>query len=261
MKNTKIHSNNLLGLFRKRKITTMQGLKKALGTDVERTVFRKLGELDYRTSYSHHGRYYTLDEIARFDKMGLWSYKDVWFSKSGSLLATIESIVEMSEAGYFVDELERLLYISAKDAVRILVCKSRISRQKRAGRYLYCSTIPARRKQQILFRQAIEDELKLGAPLPQTDIMPEELKASIILFSSLLDEKQRRLYAGIESLKIGHGGNQRIAELLGLDSHTVSKGRKELLDRDVEIDRVRKKGAGRRSLEKKRRKFSPKSKS
>ena len=28
------------------------------------TVFRKLSELEYRTSYSHRGRYYTLDELA-----------------------------------------------------------------------------------------------------------------------------------------------------------------------------------------------------
>jgi hypothetical protein len=37
------------------------------------TVFRKLKELGYRTSYSHRGRFYTLDRIARFDRQGLWS--------------------------------------------------------------------------------------------------------------------------------------------------------------------------------------------
>ena len=61
--------------------------------------------------------------------------------------------------------------------------------------------------------------------------MPEELRAAIVLFFSVLDEKQRRLYAGLEALKTGRGGDARIAELLGLDGGTVARGRRELLVR------------------------------
>jgi len=82
--------------------------------------------------------------------------------------------------------------------------------------------------------------------------MPDELKAAIVLFFSLLDEKQRRLYAGLESLKLGHGGDRRIADLLDLDPGTVSRGRSQLLARDIEVDRTRRAGAGRPPLEKKR---------
>jgi len=45
------------------------------------------------------------------------------------------------------------------------------------------------------------------------------MKAAIILFYSLLDEQQRRLYAGLESMKLGHGGDSVLAEVLGLDPH------------------------------------------
>ncbi len=83
-------------------------------------------------------------------------------------------------------------------------------------------------------------------------MLPDELKAAIVLFFALLDEKQRRLYAGLESLKLGHGGDQRIAELLSLDAGTVARGRRELLSLDVEPGRVRRKGAGRPRSEKKR---------
>ncbi len=44
--------------------------------------------------------------------------------------------------------------------------------------------------------------------------MPEELRAVIVLFASLLDERQRRLFAGLEALKCGWGGDRRIAQLL-----------------------------------------------
>ena len=83
------------------------------------------------------------------------------------------------------------------------------------------------------------------------DILMNELKDALIIFYSTLDEKQRRLYAGYESLKIGHGGDKRISELLDLDQKTVAKGRKELLGGDVDVDNVRNSGGGRNQIKKK----------
>ena len=80
----------------------------------------------------------------------------------------------------------------------------------------------------------------------------EEAKATILLFSSMLNEQQRRLYAGLESLKLGHGGDIHIASLLGMDPHTVSRGRQELVNADCGSDAVRASGGGRLSQEKKR---------
>ena len=37
----------------------------------------------------------------------------------------------------------------------------------------------------------------------------DELKTAILLFSSLLDEQLRRLYAGLEALKLGPSGDRR----------------------------------------------------
>ena len=80
--------------------------------------------------------------------------------------------------------------------------------------------------------------------------MPAELRAAIVLFASLLDERQRRLFAGLESLKCGWGGDRRIAGLLGIDPATVSTGRRQLVERDVDLDRVRRVGGGRPPAEK-----------
>lgn len=52
--------------------------------------------------------------------------------------------------------------------------------------------------------------------------------------------------------RAGHGGDRRIADLLHLDPDTVAKGRRGLLTQDVERERVRRKGGGRKPLEKKR---------
>ena len=76
------------------KIADLPELKKCLGTEAGLTVFRKLKTLHYLSSYTHRGRFYTLQEIARFDDRGLWSQQDVWFSRHGTLMATLESWVQ-----------------------------------------------------------------------------------------------------------------------------------------------------------------------
>ena len=69
----------------------------------------------------------------------------------------------------------------------------------------------------------------------------------------VLDERQRRLFAGLQAAQLGHGGDRIIAELLGLDVHTVAKGRQEAFSEQSFDKRLRKKGGGRKSVQKKRR--------
>jgi hypothetical protein len=52
-------------------------------------------------------------------------------------------------------------------------------------------------------------------------------------------------------LKGGRGGDQRIAQLLGLDVGTVTRGRHELLEQDIESERVRRADDGRKRLKNK----------
>jgi hypothetical protein len=232
----------------------------ALGTAARRTVFRKIKELGYRTSYSHRGAYYTLEEVAEFDDRGLWSFKSVWFSVQGTLLSTATAFVDAAEQGYFVEELDNVLQVGTKDALRKLVEDARLTRSRLGGQYLYCAADAKRRREQLVARRTTLAEPGVTGPLPDDSIMPDELRAAIVLFFSMLDEKMRRLYAGLEALKSRRGGDVRIASLFGLDVSTVARGRQELLRQDVEVDRVRRAGGGRKATEKKRRKSSRKSK-
>jgi len=74
----------------------------------------------YFTSYSRRSKYYTLDEIARFTELGLRSFDTAWFSKHGTLVKTVEVLVEVSESGHYAEELECILKVSVKDALRKL---------------------------------------------------------------------------------------------------------------------------------------------
>ena len=248
MRTPSFRSDRLREFLGLNRIATLPELKKALGTNVDTTVFRKLKELSYRSSYSHRGRYYTLAEIPQFDPHGLWSFQAVWFSRWGNLVTTLEALVNGAPQGYFANELQQVLHVAVKDALLQLVEQRRVARQQVTGLFLYCSQDAALRRRQVLARQVLS-EIPGSA---SAEVSPEELKASLVLFSSLLDERQRRLYAGLESLKLGHGGDQRLAELLQLDPHTVARGRKELLAQEVEWELVRKHGGGRKPVEKKR---------
>lgn len=244
-------ANTIATLLRKNTVATMPEILAELGTSVDRTVFRKLSELRYRASYSHGGRYYALDESARFDSQGLWSFQSVWFSAHGSLVDTATTIVDVSSTGYLVDELDKILHVKTKDCLRHLVERGRLAREDFGGRHLYCSANAGKRQAQVAARRP-----PAGAPAapPVEALVSDELKATIILFLGLLDEKQRRLFAGLESLKLGHGGDALVAEALGLNSATVAKGRRELLENDFASGRVRQPGGGRKAVEKKHRK-------
>ncbi len=67
----------------------------------------------------------------------------------------------------------------------------------------------------------------------------EQMKS---LYESL-SERDRRRYAGVEASKLGHGGIEYVARVLGCDPKTVRRGQAELLNPpDLPAERVRKKG-------------------
>ena len=110
-----------------------------------------------------------------------------------------------------------MVQVDVKAPLLKLVREKRLAREQVFGRYLYLATDVSTRKQQLSARQVHEASPSTLGWVGGVRVLPVELKAAIVLFYSLLDEKQRRLYAGVEAMKLGHGGDQQIAELLGMD--------------------------------------------
>jgi hypothetical protein len=252
MRPNTFYAKTLQQYLLRHKIATLPELKRALGTEVDLTVFRKLKPLGYLSSYTHRGGYYTLSEIARFDDKGLWSHEAVWFSRYGTLLATVETFVNRSPEGFFASDLADALHVEVHDALRQLVEQSRLQRTEVSGLYLYTAIDRSTHRRQFLTRRTTQS-VPVLANVTALQVSPEELKAAILLFYSLLNEQQRRLYAGLESIKLGRGGDALLADFLALDAHTVARGRQQLLDHDVaSAGRTRRQGGGRIATEKKR---------
>lgn len=75
------------------------------------------------------------------------------------------------------------------------------------------------------------------------DQYPQDVEQKMKQFADWLSEKDRRRYAAIEALKLGHGGIDDIAGLFGCDPKTVRQGLRDLEQpEDPAGGRVRKKG-------------------
>jgi len=240
-------TQNLAEVFQSEQVLDMDTAKEIIGTASRMTVFRKLKELGYYSSYSHHGKYYTLCTIPRFDRNGLWSYGGVHFSRHGSLMETIPVFVKRSEIGYFASELEELLKVFVHNALGNLYTSGHLLREQVGNQYLYLSPILA--ESQLYARKKLLAE-GIAKSFSKAQLTQDEIDEHAKFFLSVLNEKQRRLYLGLESLILGHGGDVRMAGIAGVNVKTVSRGRKELLSKEINPDRIRREGAGRPPLKK-----------
>ncbi len=75
------------------------------------------------------------------------------------------------------------------------------------------------------------------------DAYSQDVERKMKRFFDWLSEKDRRRYAAVEAAKLGHGGVEYVAGVLGCDPKTIRQG---LLDLEVAEDaaagRIRKKG-------------------
>ena len=249
---TKIIQNQTLKeLIIRKNVVTMVELKDFLKTNANMTVFRRLRELSYLSSCSHKGKYYSLNEIAQFNESGLWIYNSIIFSIYGNLMATCEHFVNGSECGYSAMGLKQIIGLDVKEPLLKLYRQSKIVRSQIGRHLIYFGSDPSKKRSQLILRKKQLSSRTLNIGKIYSNVITDELQAAIILFYSILDERQRRLYAGLESLKLGYGGDSLIAEFLKIDSHTVGKGRKELIDKNLDFPiTIRKKGGGRKSIKK-----------
>ena len=154
--------------------------QETVGTVADLTVHRKLRELDYCASYSHRGRFYTLRELAEFDENGLWWIRSIGFSSRGTLVATAEGLVDASEAGYAVEELDAIARVGTKDVLPKLVREKRLRRTRIGNRNVYFSHKRSVRSQQIASRRVLEAQPSVCKSIAAQEVLPDELKAAIV---------------------------------------------------------------------------------
>jgi hypothetical protein len=166
-------------LLRKHRVVTISDLGEVIGSSSRMTVFRRLRQIEYVTSYTHAGRYYTLYDIARFDSDGIWFYDDIGFSQNGSLKNTVTYLVHNGDAGRFHSDLEAQLRVRVHNVLLDLVRSKQITRIKFKGQYLYLSTDQARSTKQIEQRDKLSTQVR-RMPVVFSEAMVIEILAEVI---------------------------------------------------------------------------------
>jgi len=103
------------------------------------TAKRRLKQWNTYTSYNHNGRFYCLPGIPKFDRHGIWKYKDAFFSKHGNLKKTVRWLIEQTASGLSAPELTEILGIPAYQFLSHFKDDGCFRREKFKGLYLYFS--------------------------------------------------------------------------------------------------------------------------
>lgn len=169
-------------LFQRMPVVKLEALYRTLKTHSRTSVFRRLKAVGYFSSYTHRGRYYTLRGIPQFDPLGLWHYRDVGFSRMGSLKATALNLVLSSADGRTHRELQGFLRVRVHNELLDLVRSKKLRSEAWTRGSLYLSALPSRGAKQLTRRKAqgIQADAASGPLAPGTviEVLSELVRAA-----------------------------------------------------------------------------------
>lgn len=140
-------------LFHRFPVVDLDTLYRTLKTRSRMSIFRRLSEIGYFSSYTHTGRYYTLSNIPQFNDYGLWIHQGIGFSRFGTLKATIVQLVNKSPTGHTHMELNNLLHIRVHNTLLSLLREDRVGREYIDRTFLYVCAESERAVEQISRRK------------------------------------------------------------------------------------------------------------
>jgi hypothetical protein len=172
--------SKVLDLLRELIVATIDVLCAKLTTS-RSTVLRALKSYGYFSSYNFNSSYLTLKDIPHFGKDGLWFHGEVGFSRYGTLRQTIKALVENSEKGYTVLELQNRLGTTVHNQLSWL-CRRKMLTRFYIGRHCVYTSVErelqtsqqAKRKQRIKKPRAIGTshyDFKKSELLQQLDVL------------------------------------------------------------------------------------------
>lgn len=144
--------------FIENKVLTLQNLSRYLSVSV-RTIQRMIRPLDTIRSYDHNGRYFSLEKLARFNSMGIWEYKNIHFSKFGTLKNTLVAIINNSSQGMDTTQIKDALGVDTRSFLFQYKDISGIKREKIGDHYVYFSS-----EQEKFSRQLSNRKQGLASP-------------------------------------------------------------------------------------------------
>lgn len=134
-------NQGLVTLFTRKPCWTIAPLAAELQYSIP-AVRRFLAGAGYYSSFTHNGGWYTLRSIPRFGRDGLWFYRDIGFSRFGSLTHTLVELTTRSPAGMSAEQLGEKLHCRCHSVLVHLYRKGQVQRDKLGRSYVYFGADP-----------------------------------------------------------------------------------------------------------------------
>ncbi len=185
----------LTKLFRGQPVVDLDTLYRVLNTTSRMSVFRRLKDIGYLSSYTHRGAYYSVTDIPDFDEYGLWFHQGVGFSRAGTLKTTLVEQVDTAEEGHTHRELEALLRIRVQNTLIRLIREHCLVRERVDSLYLYVSAEAKRAAEQVAKRRQRTAAAVENIKLPDTtviEVLLEVVRAgTVVVAAAVVAERLR----------------------------------------------------------------------
>lgn len=206
--------NRLIQLFSKQKCWQIDDIADSIGYAVI-SARRFLKQIGYFRSYTHNGKWYTLQSIPTFSKYGLWHFNDIGFSKHGNLTQTIFFLINRSRKGLTGKELSQLLKTPCHAVLTNMHKTTQLDRDKYTQQFVYFSTDHRVNRRQRKFL-----ETTLARDLPQVlsaetsvFVLVEFIKDSTLSFEQIAVNLKNKMNITV--------GAEDIAQLF--ENHGIKK--------------------------------------
>ncbi len=148
MNKSDLKKNQILQVFKLYKCLTLEDLCTSL-TYSSRSTQRLLKIVGYYSSFTHNGKWYTLQNIPKFDNNGLWFYQGIGFSQRLTLNATICHLIDNSPEGLKASDLSKTLSASCPPVLNRLYKANKIDRAKTRRGFVYLSIDRTIKRRQV----------------------------------------------------------------------------------------------------------------
>ena len=177
------------------------------------SVRRFLAEAGYYSSFNYNGGWYTLRSIPRFGRNGLWFYRDIGFSRAGTLPKTLITLISVSPAGMSAETLGENLRCRCHGVLVNLWRTRKIERQKIGRRQVYFAANP--------HKAAIQHQALAAQDLPEVRFSAEIAVLVLAEFIRTPDSSFEQLAEKISQSKKVTVNAKQIEQLF--DQHGLKK--------------------------------------
>jgi hypothetical protein len=201
MASTEERRNVVENIIRSKKIQTFEQILKQVNCS-EVTLRRDIRWMKGITSYTHQGRFVTLEDIPEFDHNDIWFYNNIGFTKFKNSLELIVHLINHSKEGLTREQIQKILKIQIFQQIQTLLKRNKLYRSKIGNKYIYLpEELSRNKKQKLLSLNANNIEEYYDAIVSSSDLVAL-LKAVLVEKKIKIDAKNLKRFTKKYSLTI-----------------------------------------------------------